>query len=219
MYFIVGSSGETTARFQLSLKYRLSDRDQPWLASWYIGYTQTSIWNLSDASKPFHDTDYRPSLFWQWQRADDKFWVDALSTGYEHGSNGKNDANSRSIDTLFVRPAWRWTLSGGKSLEFAPKIYGYLDKEDNPDIQQYRGYVDWWLRYGERERIWAAMARWGTAGKGSLTLDWFERMGAFAIGPLPGYFHAQVFAGYGESLLDYNVRSKTQLRIGLAIVP
>jgi len=224
-YFIVGTRGGTTARFQLSFKYRLFDRhlgwgrEQPWLAGFYLGYTQNSIWNLSEESKPFRDTSYRPSVFWLWQRTDDKTWIDAFRAGYEHESNGKDGASSRSIDTLFLRPEWHWTLASGKRIEFTPKIYGYLDKEDNPDIQRYRGYADWRLRYGDRERIWSAMARLGTAGKGSLTLDYSQRTRVLGIGPLSGYFHAQLFAGYGEDILDYNRRRKSQLRIGFAIIP
>ena len=225
IYFIVGTRGGTTARFQLSFKYRLFDRDfgwgreQPWLASFYFGYTQTSIWNLSDESAPFRDTSFRPSLFWLWQRTDEKTWIDALRAGYEHESNGKDGASSRSIDMLFLRPEWTWTLADGKRVEFTPKVYGYLDKEDNLDIQRYRGYVDWLLRYGDRERLWAAMARTGTGGKGSLTLDFSQRTRAFGVGPLSGYFHAQLFAGYGETILDYDRRRKTQLRVGFAIIP
>ena len=41
----------------------------------------------------------------------------------------------------------------------------------------------------------------------------------FGTGPVSGYLHVQFFTGYGESLLDYNVRNKSQLRIGFAIVP
>ena len=38
-------------------------------------------------------------------------------------------------------------------------------------------------------------------------------------GPLSGYLHLQFFNGFGESILDYNVRRKAQFRVGLAIVP
>jgi outer membrane phospholipase A len=225
IYFSVGTRGDTTARFQLSFKYRLFDRQfgwgrhWPWLAGLHFAYTQTSIWNLSETSKPFTDTSYRPSLFWQWRRAGDKTWIDAARLGFEHESNGKEGADSRSINTLFVRPEWLFTLDDGKHFEFTPKIYGYLDKTDNPDIEKYRGYVDWAMRYGDRERSWRALARLGTAEKGSFQLDWFERTRMFGTGPVSGYLHAQFFTGYGESLLDYNVRNKSQLRIGFAIVP
>jgi phospholipase A1/A2 len=225
VYFGVGTRGGGSARFQLSFKYRLFDRtlgwgrEAPWLAGFYFGYTQTSLWDLSGNSKPFRDTSYRPSLFWSWERTDDKTWINALRGGLEHESNGKDGAQSRSINTLFVRPAWRHDFENGKRLEFAPKLYGYLDKADNPDIQRYRGYVDWQLRYGDDVRSWRAMARIGTADKGSLTLDWFERTRVLGFGPVSGYFHVQFFTGYGEDLLDYNVRRKSQLRLGLAIVP
>ncbi|HLE65532.1 MAG TPA: phospholipase A, partial [Burkholderiales bacterium] len=64
VYFVMGTRGGTNARFQLSFKYRLFDRslgwgrDQPWLSGLYLGYTQTTIWNLHDDSKPFRDTSY-----------------------------------------------------------------------------------------------------------------------------------------------------------------
>ena len=225
VYFVVGTRGGLNARFQLSFKYRLFDRglgwggERPWLTGFYLGYTQTTFWNLEDESKPFRDTSYRPSLFWAWERKDDKTWIDALRAGYEHESNGKEGPESRSIDILFVRPEWRWDLANGKRLEFAPKLYGYLDKEENPDIQRYRGYADWQLRYGDETRSWRATARLGTAGKGSLTLDWFERTRVLGFGPVSGYVHLQFFAGYGEDILDYDRRFKSQLRLGFAIVP
>jgi outer membrane phospholipase A len=225
VYFVMGTRGGTNARFQLSFKYRLFDRslgwgrDQPWLSAFYLGYTQTTIWNLQGDSRPFRDTSFRPSLFWAWERTDDKAWAGALRAGFEHESNGRDGAQSRSIDILFVRPEWRWELDNGKQVEFTPKIYGYLDKEENPDIQRFRGYVDWRLRYGDEARSWVAMARLGTAGKGSLTLDWFERTRVLGFGPVSGYVHVQFFAGYGQDILDYNHRSKSQLRLGFAIVP
>jgi outer membrane phospholipase A len=39
------------------------------------------------------------------------------------------------------------------------------------------------------------------------------------VGPLSGYLHIQYFNGYGETIVDYNVRRKAELRIGLAIIP
>ncbi|MEX2296531.1 MAG: phospholipase A [Dongiaceae bacterium] len=226
VYFVMGTRGGTNARFQLSFKYRLFDRslgwgrDQPWLSGFYLGYTQTTIWNLQGDSKPFRDTSYRPSLFWAWERTDDKTWIDALRAGFEHESNGKDDAQSRSIDILFVRPEWRWQLDNGKQVAFTPKIYGYLDKEENPDIQRYRGYVDWRVRYDSGTHwVAAATARLGTAGKGSLQIDLSRRTRDLKLGPLSGYLYAQYFNGYGEDILGYNERRPSQLRLGVAIVP
>ncbi|MGH8688395.1 MAG: phospholipase A [Burkholderiales bacterium] len=225
VYFAVGTRDHANARFQLSFKYRLFDRqfgwgrDQPWLAGLHFAYTQTSIWDLEENSKPFRDTSYRPSLFWEWQGPEKATWLDGLRLGFEHESNGRDGAESRSINIVFVRPEWHRDFDNGKRLEFTPKFYYYLDKQDNPDIQEYRGYVDWRLRYGNDVRSWFAIARYGTAGKGSLELDWFQRTRVLSVGGVSGYFQVQFFTGYGEDILDYNHRYESQLRLGLAIVP
>jgi outer membrane phospholipase A len=63
------------------------------------------------------------------------------------------------------------------------------------------------------------VARRGTLGKGSVLLDLSKRARDLRFGPVGGYFHLQFFNGYGEDILDYNVRRKAQVRIGFAIVP
>ena len=226
VYFVVGPNSGWNARFQLSFKYRLFDQsagfgaEQPWLSGFYFAYTQTSLWDLAAESKPFHDTTYRPSFFWKWQRTDERTWIDAVRMGFEHESNGQAGDISRSINTLFVRPEWRWTSPYGSVLEFTPKAYTYLTKDDNPDIPSFRGYVDWRVRYDSGAQwITTAVARVGTAGRGSINLDMSRRTRDIKVGPVSGYLHFQYFNGYGESLLDYNKRVPWQFRIGLAIGP
>jgi len=226
MYFVLGARQGYSARFQLSFKYRLFDptsgfgQGQPWLSGFYFGYTQNSLWDLSSESKPFRDTSYRPSLFWRWDRADDRTWIDAVRAGVEHESNGGGTGRSRSINTVFVRPEWRWAQADGARFEFTPKVYGYLDKDENPDINTYRGNVDWRLRFDSGHNwVTTGVARLPSSGKGSLLLDASRRVRDLRFGPVGGYLHFQFFTGYGEDILDYNLRRKTQLRIGFAIVP
>jgi phospholipase A1 len=33
-----------------------------------------------------------------------------------------------------------------------------------------------------------------------------------------GFLNFQIFSGYGETLLDYNVKSQTQFRVGVSLV-
>jgi outer membrane phospholipase A len=226
MYFVIGPRGGYSARFQLSFKYRMFDqrsgvgRERPWLAGFYFGYTQTSLWDLSEKSRPFRDTSYRPSLFWKWERTDDRTWIDAVRMGYEHESNGGGGVRSRSIDSLFVRPEWHWKYADDSRLEFTPRLNGFLDKDENPDIERYRGYIDWRVRYDSGLNwITTGTARAGTGGKGSLLLEVSRRIRDLKFGPVGGYVHVQFFSGYGEDILDYNIRRKNQLRIGFAIVP
>ena len=226
MYFVIGGRDGYSARFQLSFKYRLFDigsgfgRERPWLSGFYFGYTQNSIWDLSSTSKAFRDTSYRPSIFWKWEREDEKTFVDSLRVGLEHESNGRDGPRSRSLNTVFVRPEWHWRSKDGRHLEFTPKIYGYFDADENPDIHRYRGYVDWRVRYDhDGDWIGTGVARVGTSGKGSLLLDFSKRARDLRFGPVSGYWHVQYFTGYGEDVLDYNVRRKSQIRFGVAIVP
>ena len=226
MYFVLGPRDGWSARFQLSFKYRLFDfgsgfgRERPWLSAFYFGYTQNSLWDLSSDSKAFRDTSYKPSFFWKWDREDDKTFVDSLRVGVEHESNGRDVENSRSINVAFARPEWHWKLDNGHLLQFTPKIYTYLEREENPDIADYRGHVDWRLRYDAAgEWIVTAVARYGKLDKGSLLLDVSKRARDLKFGPVSGYFHVQYFNGYGEDILDYNVKRKSQIRFGFAIVP
>jgi outer membrane phospholipase A len=228
MYFVLGARTGLDARFQLSFKYRLFDeasypvRTIPALGKLYFAYTQTSLWDLAADSKPFRDTSFRPSLFWQGplEAASRHPWSpDYLRAGLEHESNGKDGLNSRSMNTLFLQPVWRSDFANGRTLLFFPKVYAYLDRKDNPDIADYRGYADWNLRYGN-ENGWVASAqlRHGSAGKnsGQIDLSWPLREPLFAR--TGGFLHLQLFSGYGETLLDYNRRQETTLRVGFSIV-
>ena len=142
-----------------------------------------------------------------------------LRAGFEHASNGKDGVNSCSINTLFAQPVWRTGFSDGRRLILAPKVYGYLEKSDNPDIQRYRGYADWILRYG-REDGWllATQLRNGTSGHGSAQFDLSYPLRQPIFARTGGFLHFQLFKGYGESLLDYNLDRGTQVRVGFSIV-
>lgn len=225
VYFAAGLNG-VNARFQLSFKYRLFDPDAtpvqwfPALGKLHFGYTQTSFWNMRASSMPFHDTSYRPSLFWQ-SKLDEKNTIGLayLRSGYEHESNGKEGISSRSINIVYFQPVWRKDFVFGDSLFFAPRLYGYLNQDGNPDIARYRGYADWQIRYGdERDWLLSSRIRTGTAGYGSAQLELSVPLRKPLFSRTGGFLYFQLFSGYGESLLDYNLKSPTQLRIGFAIV-
>lgn len=225
MYFVLGGRDRATARFQFSFKYRLFDPDSlpvawfPPLSGLHFGYTQTSLWDLSTASAPFHDTSYRPSFFWQGASLGKGLMPNLLRGGFEHESNGKDGVSSRSLNILFAQPVWSTIFADGRTLFVAPKFYGYLDKADNPDIQHYRGYADWIFRYGhEGGWLLTSLLRRGTAGHGSAQVDLSYPLRRPFFARTGGFLHFQLFKGYGESLLDYNIERDTQVRVGFSIV-
>lgn len=225
MYFVLGDRTGLNARFQFSFKYRIFDPDSfpvawfPPLSGLNFAYTQTSIWDLGADSAPFRDTSYRPSFFWQGATFGKGLMPDLLRAGYEHESNGKDNESSRSINVLFAQPVWGTEFSDGRALVFAPKIVNYIDKVGNSDIQRYRGYVDWNLRYG-RDDSWllATQLRHGTGGYASAQLDLSYPLRKPLFARTGGFLHLQLFRGYGESLLDYNTGQDTQIRLGFSIV-
>jgi phospholipase A1/A2 len=226
MYFLMGKNSEhgMDSRFQLSFKYRPFDPEGtvagfvPLLSNLYFAYTQTTLWDIGSPSSPFRDTSYRPSVFYRWVGSGRNLMPDEWRFGAEHESNGQAESVSRSLNTLFVRPTWSFDVTNGRRLSFLPKIQDYLDKSGNSDIQRYRGYVDWQLRYGREDGLIVdGLYRLGTAGYSSGQLDVsypfsnriFARTGAFV--------HLQLLSGYGETLLDFNKKGDTQIRIGLSI--
>lgn len=224
IYFSGGSRGNTTARFQISLKFRVFNPETrtPFLEKLYLAYSQTSLWDLESSSKPFRDSSYRPSVFFldenvsQWPLAHSRLGFQA---GLEHESNGKDGASSRSINTVFVRPALTFPLGGDYQLTLTPKIYHYIDKDENPDIDDYRGNVDFLVRLG-REDSWqldTTLRRGWESDSGSVQVDASYPLRVATFGNLGGYLHLQYFNGYGESLVDYNVKLRSQFRIGLMV--
>lgn len=223
IYFVVNGSGD--ARFQLSLNYRLFSPEgpvvklAPFLKGLYFGYTQNSFWDLSEDSKPFRDTSYRPSLFWQGKMAGPTWLPQTWKAGYEHESNGKEDEDSRSIDTLFFEPKWQKEFADGSVLSFNPRIRAYLDKDENPDIQRYRGFVNWAAQYG-RDDGWKYSVNYlqGTAGYATAQIDASYPLGTEVFSNIGSFIHFQYFSGYGETLLNYNDHKSDQFRIGISIV-
>lgn len=225
MYFIVGAHGGANAKFQLSFKFRIFEGKDPksrhLFDNLYFGYTQFSLWDLADNSKPFRDTNYRPSLYYY--LSDTGVQRGALSrlsfaAGFEHESNGRSGDVTRSLNMLFARPTfylgdqtnWHWRIS--------PKLYAYVGKSENPDIAHYRGYMDLNIAYGKPDSWeFSTTLRKGTRkGYGSVDAQLTYPLSRLLPGTA-GYLMAGYFIGYGESLLDYNRKLPWQFRLGYAL--
>jgi outer membrane phospholipase A len=226
MYFADGKNGDQLAKFQFSFKYRLHLPDDPrsrsFLDNLYFGYTQTAIWNLSADSVPFRDISFMPQLFYY---VEDTGWKSALFTrmgvaaGIGHESNGKGGDTSRAINIAFVRPTWDFGDLTGNHLTLSPKFYYYLSRSGNEDIADYRGYVDFLVKYGSPDGWQLAT----TLRKG--TKHWYGSVDSQLTYPLAkligsawgGYLFVSYFNGYGEDILDYNQRRHWIARIGYSI--
>lgn len=224
-YFVVGDDSDRGAdsRFQISFKYRPFDPKGsvaeyfPALSNLYFTYTQTTIWDLGENSSPFRDTSYRPGVFYRWTGKGRGLLPAEWRAGLEHESNGQGGTESRSINTAYVRPTWNYDLPNGKRISFLPKIYSYIEKDQNSDINRYRGYADWQVRYGREDGlIVGGLYRQGTGGYATGQVDLSYPISDRIFAGTGTFFHVQLFSGYGETLLEYNQRRDTQLRLGLS---
>lgn len=225
MYIAFGKNGDTNARFQLSFKFHILKPDNPsskaFLDNLYFGYTQLSVWDLEAESAPFRDSNYRPSLFYYVPDTGVRAgWFTSLgvAAGIEHESNGKAGDDSRSINTVFVKPILTFGNPSDYHWTVAPKLYAYLEKKDNSDIQDYRGYMDLLVLWGKPNgwQIGATLRKGMKRNYGSVDVQVTYPLGKLIPGT-GGYIWLGYFTGYGEDMLDYNRHSPSQVRIGYSV--
>ncbi|OGV68245.1 MAG: hypothetical protein A3K19_12215 [Lentisphaerae bacterium RIFOXYB12_FULL_65_16] len=222
VYIVAGQGQTPEAKFQISFKYQLFGNQTPWLMRHlYLGYTQTSIWDVGEESAPFHDTSYKPGLFLHDGGKDRDSFLYRLGweTGLQHESNGEAESNSRSINTVYIKPILKLGDPEKYSLTVAPRVYEYIEKSDNKDIADYRGYADLTLRLEQSEgwMLSTTLRKGMEARKDSVQIDFaypLDRL--FATAPHL-YLHLQYFAGYGESILEYDERVSSQIRLGIML--
>lgn len=202
-------------KFQLSGKLKIADNMIGDNVDLWAGYTQKVFWQLYNVeeSSPFRETNYKPEV---WVSFATNFNLLGLTNrfidfGYVHESNGRSEPLSRSWDRLY----FLFGLERGDfGLSFQPWYRFPEDPEsdDNPDIVDFVGKAEFTAYYRIKNHILLGLFRTNfdpdTSG-GSIELNW-----AFPI--YKGFRGlVQYYNGYGESLIDYNVKIE---RIGLGIV-
>lgn len=226
MYFLVGTDPKKS-KFQISLKYRLFDinsslvQTHPWAKGFHLAYTQTSFWDLKSASEPFEDTSYKPEFFF----LSPNFkvpWATGLfiKTGLQHESNGRGGEYSRSTNFMYIKPMYIAYWPKNKlGLLISPKLWAYIinDDENNPDLNDYRGYFDLEIKAGQGDGfVLGSHFRYAKEG-GSMELDLTYPLSQFIFKNLNMYFQIQYVNALAESLLNFRDRTEA-LRIGFAIV-
>jgi outer membrane phospholipase A len=229
MYFLMGvDPGLEQSKFQFSFKYQLFNPKgylagkAPWVSGFQLAYTQRSIWDLKNDSKPFDDTSYMPEVFYLLPKIDlniDRISTFGIQGGFQHESNGKGGTDSRSTNYLYVKPVMGIHLAGPFHLKIAPKIYTYVDNEDenNGDLADYRGYFDLEAGIMDPDGIALMSHLWWARKGASVQLDLTYSMTRLLGKSLNFYMQAQYFSGYAETLIHYNERHDA-FRLGFSIV-
>jgi outer membrane phospholipase A len=238
-YFITGvSESQHLVKFQYSVKFDLWPNASRHSA--YFGFTQKSLWNLFTASSPFLESNYAPELFYgYYTRIGDLIprrhvitpFIDNARVGLEHESNGLDNASSRSWNRVSGTARAGAYLGTDHYVIVAPKAWVPMGLTDNPDIAQFLGYGSLSVEYGYDPAItqWYGGGNLKVTGSKGANLDWTRGAVEVTAQWRPGYegallewwkftpyFYAQLFTGYGETLLRYNEKF-TAFRIGFAL--
>jgi phospholipase A1 len=198
------------AKFQISIKAPLwrnmfgSDHDL------LAAYTSTSWWQVGNdkISGAFRETNYQPEIFLRHYGGPELFGgrFSAFDLGLNHQSNGRSQLLSRSWNRVMGRAYLDFDslALGIRAWYRIPEDEG---NDDNPNMYRYYGYGDVTATYAPNKNTFTGMLRPGTQGNG-LELTW-----SYPISKAVRIY-SQYWNGYGESLLDYNVRTE---RIGIGI--
>jgi len=188
--------------FQLGFKMKLVESafDKP--VDLWFGYTQNSFWQAGnhEASSPFRETNYQPELMAVTPLHFSVLGMNArfLNLGLVHQSNGQISTLSRSWNRVYAQVGLEragWTVTG----RVWKRLNEAAAKDDNRDIVDYMGRGDVVVTYRNNGNDYSALVRRNfSTDRGAVQLSW-----AFPLaGHVKGY--AQVFSGYGQSLIDYN---------------
>jgi phospholipase A1/A2 len=210
------------AKLQISLRAKVAEGLLLPDADLWFAYTQRSFWQVwnPQQSSPFRNTDYQPEAIyvvpvpkawsalpggWQWRMA---------QLGIVHQSNGQSGALSRSWNRVYAAT----TVTRGQfslALRMQQRL-GEKTDDDNPDIVRYLGNTElvasWLPGLATASVTWRTHAL--TGQRGSLQLDWTYPV--LRSQPSGLRWYAQLFSGYGETLLDYDHR-QTSLGLGLTL--
>ncbi len=208
------------AQYQISIKIPLFQNFLSTHGDLYTAYTQNSYWQVYNTahSSPFRETNYMPELFVQWDM-DKKIGDSILKQirfGFAHQSNGQDIGSSRSwnrteIYFLFQKHNYsyginlwdRWNEEQKNPND--PNYPNITKGDDNPNLEKYIGKQRYFIRY-KQDRYSIALYHQNQMlhydiNKGNTKLDiTFPSLNTNLD------FFIRYFTGYGESLIDYDVK-------------
>ena len=201
----VDGLNNSEVKFQFSLSAPLYGKGRHALM---LSYTQLSLWQLGNtqASSPFRETNYKPQIFMMHQG--NWFAFNNIEYGYRHQSNGGEINITRSWDRAFI------TLERvNERVIYGIQWWHVLKDSENPDISDFIPPYE--LSFGYN----GSLLSWKVKGAYNFETDKGQAELGASI-PLNQFLdiYAQVFTGYGESLIDYNY-DQTRVGLGLKLIP
>jgi len=219
-------------RIQLSVRTKiarglLTEGDSPRRDSLWFGYTQQSYWQLFNAniSRPFRSTDHEPELTYIFPTdlpLEAGWRVRYAGLSLNHQSNGQGLPLSRSWNRIIVMAGMERDDRFALRARLWARVPEKSGQDDNPDISDMVGRAElaatWNINNAQSLGLTLRHSLRSSA-RGSARLEWMQAIGPTRSNGEPSglRWHAQLFSGYGDSLVDYN-RRRTVLSLGLSLV-
>jgi len=209
------------------IKFQVSLRANVWRnmggkgVDCFVGYTQTSLWNIYEHSSPFYDNTYNPGIYFEKAFSRQGNTLGTLQFGYEHKSNGRDDQHSRSVNYLFA--TYTHLLSHGFALQGKAWFgHGYI--EDTGGLEMYNRYVGYfhvaamWASSDRRVEASVMLSPTGQFNDINLAAEVCYRIGAKHNNP---YLYVQLHRGFTEAYRTCHpdITPRTMIRLGICIRP
>lgn len=208
------SKDNSDIKYQVSFKQLVTRATLPLNSYLFVFYSQKAFWDVYRRSSPFEEINFNPGIGLGKPVFDKNGQIFGLAEiKFEHESNGRDSLDSRSwnrVTGAFHTPLGRRTLLSVKA--WAPVAY----KENHPDILDYVGLGEIKL---EQTILSNRLVGEVTVRKG--LKDWKGSVGTKVYYKLFNnsgnqYLMLEWFAGYAESLIDYNQYS-SMVRLGYVV--
>lgn len=221
-YFIFGvpigskaAKQNTNAKFQISIRQKLTKSILPGGTYLYLCYTQKVFWNVLEESLPMIDLNFNPGIGLAKPVFKNGKYIGKFIFQIEHESNGRDSIESRSWNRFSFGCD---LLITNNFLAHAKIWIPYIDGENNKDLLRYAGIGQIGMELMSDDRRWRGslvlvkQKTWRLDFNTIVEVSWqFSRKADWNL-------FAQYYNGYGEGLLDYN-KFSSHLRTGIVIRP
>lgn len=199
------------AKFQISFKTKVMQGIFFGKGDLWVAYTQKAHWQVYNKkfSRAFRELNYEPEIILNFPVKIKLFTGDIRFVGValNHQSNGKDLPLSRSWNRVIFHAGYE---SDDWQVTFKPWIRLPDDEDENASITKTIGDGELEIGYHYLKHEFSIIANhsFETFKNGNIQFNY--------VFPIKGHLrgHAQIFNGYGETLVDYN---HNQTTIGLGI--
>ena len=202
-------------KFQFSLRVPVWNKVFGDNGDLWFGYTQQSFWQAYNwkRSAPFRETNYEPELGLTFHTDFSLLGLKhrLLSVGFAHQSNGRSEPLSRSWNRVWVN----FVVERGNLMVSLKPWYRIPEEraaDNNPDIEDYLGHGELHLAYKHKDQVFSLLLRNNlltSNNRSGYEANWTWPFSKRVKGLV------QYFNGYGESLIDYDVRMR---RVGVGVL-